>query len=54
MGILLIIYYLHYMLYMFPPTPYEFSQPLYHVFTDFSQHIAIDSSTKVCTCNSLT
>jgi hypothetical protein len=25
------IYYLHYMLYMFTPTLYAFSQPLYHV-----------------------
>jgi hypothetical protein len=31
MGILFIIYYLHYMLYMFTATHYAFSQPLYHV-----------------------
>jgi hypothetical protein len=42
------IYYLHYMLCMFTPTLYGFSQPLYHVCADFSQHIRIDSSTTVC------
>jgi hypothetical protein len=45
MGILFIIYYLHYMLYMFIPTLYAFFQPLYHVCADFAQHIGIDSST---------
>jgi hypothetical protein len=40
-------YYLHYMLYMFTPTLYPFSQPLYHVCADFAQHIGIDSSTTV-------
>jgi hypothetical protein len=44
----LFIYYLHYMLYMFTPTLYAFSQPLYHVCADFAQHIEIDSSTTVC------
>jgi hypothetical protein len=48
MGILFIIYYLHYMLYMFTPTLYVFSEPLYHVCADFAQHIGIDSSTGVC------
>jgi hypothetical protein len=47
MGILLIIYYLHYMLYMFTPTLYEFSQPVYHVCADSAQHIGIGSSTTV-------
>jgi hypothetical protein len=47
-GILFIIYYLHYMLYMFTPILYAFSQPLFHVCEDFSQHIEIDSSTTVC------
>jgi hypothetical protein len=42
------IYYLHYMLYMFTPTLYAFSQLLYHVCADFTLHIAIDSSTTVC------
>jgi hypothetical protein len=42
------IYYLHYMLYMFTPTLYAFSQPLYQVCADFAQHIGIDSSTTVC------
>jgi hypothetical protein len=51
MGILFFIYYLHYMLYMFTPTLYAFSQPLYHVCADFSQHI--DSSTTVCNSGSL-
>jgi hypothetical protein len=41
------IYYSHYMLYMFTPTLYAFSQPLYHVCTDFAEHIWIDSSTTV-------
>jgi hypothetical protein len=36
------------MLHMFTPTLYAFSQPLYHVCADFSQHIGIDSSTTVC------
>jgi hypothetical protein len=48
MGILFIIDYLHYMLCMFTLTLYTFSQPLYHVCADFSQHIGIDSSTAVC------
>jgi hypothetical protein len=48
MGILFIIYYLHYMLYVFTPTYYAFSQPLYYVCADFAQHIGIDSSTVVC------
>jgi hypothetical protein len=48
MGILFIIYYLHYMLYMFTPTLYAFPQPLCHVCADFDQHIGIDSSTTVC------
>jgi hypothetical protein len=39
---------LHYMLYMFTPTLYAFSQPLYHGCADFAQHIGIDSSTTVC------
>jgi hypothetical protein len=43
----IIIYYLHYMLYMFTPTLYAFSQPLHHVCADFAQHIGIDSSTTV-------
>jgi hypothetical protein len=30
------IYYLHYMLYMFTPTLYAFSQPLYDVCADFA------------------
>jgi hypothetical protein len=38
------IYYLHYIIYMFTPTLYAFSQPLYHVCADFAQHIGIDSS----------
>jgi hypothetical protein len=42
------IYYLLYMLYMFTPTLYAFSQPLYHVCGDFAQHTGIDSSTTVC------
>jgi hypothetical protein len=42
------IYYLHYMLYMFTPTLYTSSQPLYHVCADFAQPIGIDSSTTVC------
>jgi hypothetical protein len=42
------IYYLHYVLYMFTPTLYAFSQSLYHVCEDFAQHIGIDSSTTVC------
>jgi hypothetical protein len=29
------IYYLHYMLYMFTPTLYAFSEPLHHVYADF-------------------
>jgi nitrate reductase gamma subunit len=41
------IYYLHYMLHMFTPTLYPFSQPLYHVSVDFAQHIGIDSRTTV-------
>jgi hypothetical protein len=45
---ILCIYYLHYVLYMFTPTLYAFSQPLYHVSVDFDQHIGIDSSTTVC------
>jgi hypothetical protein len=36
------------MLYMFTPTLYAFSQPLYHVRADFAQHIGMDSSTTVC------
>jgi hypothetical protein len=36
------------MLYMFTPTLYAFSQPLYHVCTGFAQHIGIDSSTTFC------
>jgi hypothetical protein len=48
MGILFIIYHLHYMPYMFTPKLYAFSQPFYHVSADFAQHIWIDSSTKVC------
>jgi hypothetical protein len=48
MGILFIIYYLHYMPYMFTPTLYAFSQPLYHASADFAQQIGIDSSTTVC------
>jgi hypothetical protein len=48
MGILFIIYYLHYTLYMFTPTLYAFSLPLYHVCADSAQHIGIDSSTRVC------
>jgi hypothetical protein len=48
MGILFIIYYIHCMLYMFTPTLYAFSQPLYHVCADFAQHIGVDSSTTVC------
>jgi hypothetical protein len=50
MAILFIIYYLLYtcMLYMFTPTHYAFSQPLYHVCADFVQRIGIDSSTTVC------
>jgi hypothetical protein len=47
MEILFIIYYLHYMLYMFAPTFYAFSQPLYHVCADFAQHVGIESSTTV-------
>jgi hypothetical protein len=46
MGI--IFFYLHYMLYMFTPTLYAFSQPLYHVCADLAQHIEIDISTTVC------
>jgi hypothetical protein len=45
MGILFIIYCLHY---MFTPTVYAFSQPFYHVCSDFAQHIGIESSTTVC------
>jgi hypothetical protein len=41
------IYYLHYLLCMFTPTLYAFSQPLYNVCGDFAQHIGIDSSTTV-------
>jgi hypothetical protein len=41
------IYYLHYMLYMFIPTLYAFSQQLYHVRADFSRHIGIGSSITV-------
>jgi hypothetical protein len=41
------IYYLHYMLCMFTPTLYAFSQPLYHVCADFAQRIGVDSSTAV-------
>jgi hypothetical protein len=37
-----------YGLYMFTPTLYAFSQPLYHVCADFAQHIGIDRSTTVC------
>jgi hypothetical protein len=48
MGILFITYYLHYMLYMFTPTLYAYSQSLYHVCADFAQHIGIDSSTTLC------
>jgi hypothetical protein len=48
MGTLFIIYYLHYMLHMFTPTLYTFSQPLYHVCADFAQHIGIDTSTTAC------
>jgi hypothetical protein len=48
MGILFIIYYLHYMLHVFTPTLYAFSQPLYHVCADFAQHIGLDSGTIVC------
>jgi hypothetical protein len=48
MGILFIIYYSHYMPYMFTPTLYAFYQPLYHVCADFAEHIGIDSSTTVC------
>jgi hypothetical protein len=39
------IYYLHYILYMFTPTLYTFSQPLCHVCADFVQHIGITSNT---------
>jgi hypothetical protein len=42
-----VIYYLHYMLYVFTPALYAFSQPLYRVCADFAQHIGIDSSTTV-------
>jgi hypothetical protein len=35
------IYYLRYMLCMFTPTLYAFSQPLYHVCADFAQHIRL-------------
>jgi hypothetical protein len=42
------IYYLRYILYMFTPTLYAFSQPLYNVCADFAEHIGIDSSTTVC------
>jgi hypothetical protein len=42
------IYYLHYMLCMFTPTLYAFSQPLYHVRADFAQRTRINSSTTVC------
>jgi hypothetical protein len=47
-GILFITHYPHYMLYMFIPILYAFSQPLYHVCTYFAQHIGIDSSTTAC------
>jgi hypothetical protein len=33
---------------MFIPILYAFSQPLYHICSNFSQHIGIDSSTAVC------
>jgi hypothetical protein len=39
---------LYYRPYLFTPTLYAFSQPLYRVFADFAQHIGIDSSTTVC------
>jgi hypothetical protein len=48
MGILFIIYYLHYMLCIFTPTLYAFSRPPYHVCAYFAQCIGIDSSTRVC------
>jgi hypothetical protein len=48
MEMLFIIYYLHYMLYMFTPTLYAFSQPLYQVCEDFAQDIGINSSITVC------
>jgi hypothetical protein len=38
------IYYLNCMLYMFNPTLYSFSRPLYHVCADFAQHIGVDNS----------
>jgi hypothetical protein len=47
------IYYLHYMLYMFTPTLYAFSQPHYHVCADFSHHIGIYISTTVCNPGSI-
>jgi hypothetical protein len=48
MGILFVIYYFYYMLCIFTPTIYAFSQLLYHVSADFAQHIGMDSSTTVC------
>jgi hypothetical protein len=33
---------------MLTPTLYSFSQPLYHVYADFAQHIGIDGSTEIC------
>jgi hypothetical protein len=39
------IYYLHYMLYIFTPTLYAFSQPRYHVCADFAQHIGVEVNT---------
>jgi hypothetical protein len=50
MGILFIIYYLHYMLYMFTPTLYAFSQPLYQVsplrcaLLEHIRHLPLDPS----------
>jgi hypothetical protein len=36
------------MLYILTPTLYAFSQPLYHVYADFDEHIGIDNTTTVC------
>jgi hypothetical protein len=52
-GNFFIIYYLHYIVYMFTPTIYAFSRPRYHVCADFAQHIGIDSCTAVCNSGSL-
>jgi hypothetical protein len=46
--VILFIIYIICMLYMFTPTFYAFSQPLYHICADFAQHIGIDSSKTVC------